>query len=107
MFSTLASVTGAIHCCRALQPIAVVFISAELHPHPSFSNMARGGVVLYVAIQRALESGMLSLGNTRDLVAGANKALTTEVAWQQVLGQRMFSRPNIHYKAASITMVTN
>ncbi len=48
--------------------------------------MARGGVVLYVAIQRALESGMLSLGNTRDLVAGANKALTTEVAWQQVLG---------------------
>ncbi len=63
---------GAIHCCLALQPIAVVFI-LRCFTIPKFSNMARGGVVLYVAIQRALESGMLSLGNTRDLVAGANK----------------------------------
>ncbi len=84
--STLASVTGGDPLLSrvATDRGGVYFCGAS--PSPKFSNMARGGVVLYVAIQRALESGMLSLGNTRDLVAGANKALTTEVAWQQVLG---------------------
>ncbi len=39
-------------------------------PAMADSSLATGGVVLYVAVQRALASGSRVLGNTRNLVAG-------------------------------------
>lgn len=43
-------------------------------PRPRDSTLARDGVVLYVAVQRALEAGALSLGNTETVFAGNRQA---------------------------------
>jgi len=49
------------------------------------SSLATGGVVLYVAVQRALASGSKVLGNTRNLVSGR---LPTDVpaSWERLAG---------------------
>jgi hypothetical protein len=51
------------------------------------SSLAQGGVVLYVMIQRALEAGATSLGNTRQLIAGAVPDHLLESSnWRQEAG---------------------
>ena len=67
-------------------------------PAPADSSLASDGVVFYVALQRALASGSAVLGNTRQLVAaepaadlpaswevlaGGDKALSTDFAFHQ------------------------
>lgn len=49
-------------------------------PNPGDSTLARDGVVLYVAIQRAILRGSEALGDTRSLDAGASEA----VDWRAV-----------------------
>lgn len=65
-------------------------------PDPRASTLAESGVVLFVAIQRAIERGQAALGNTTQRiageasegsdqwrrVAGAEDALSTEFDWQ-------------------------
>ncbi len=64
-------------------------------PAPSDSSLAADGVVLYVALQRAIATGSESLGNTRQMIAGqpnldttwqplatSDEALSSEYAWQ-------------------------
>lgn len=55
-------------------------------PRPEDSNLASNGIVLYVAIQRALQLGMESLGSTRQIVAGATPA-ETAARWQALAGR--------------------
>ncbi len=50
----------------------------------SDSSLATNGIVLYAAIQRALEAGAESLATARQLVAGPASA--TDAAWQQLAG---------------------
>lgn len=52
----------------AAGPAGVYFCATT--PSPLDSSLARDGVVLYVAIQRAVLNGAAALGNTRTLVAG-------------------------------------
>ncbi len=61
----------------------VYFFTASSSPR--FSNLARGGVVLYVAIQRALDKGIASLGNTRELIAGESEEKQVD-PWKKLLG---------------------
>jgi hypothetical protein len=48
-------------------------------PSPSDSSLAADGVVLYVALQRAIATGSESLGNTRQMIAGQP---TLDTTWQ-------------------------
>ncbi len=52
----------------------------------SDSSLARDGVVLYAMIQRALSEGAKSLGNTRQVSAGA-LATTDTAQWRQLAGE--------------------
>lgn len=53
------------------------------------SSLAEGGVVLYVMIQRALALGSESLGNTRQMIAGAlPEQLQDSTRWQREAGDR-------------------
>jgi len=78
-------------------------------PAPADSSLATGGVVLYVAVQRALASGSTVLGNTRNLtagrppvdiptswecLAGADQALSTAYAFHRgvyTVGERLLA----------------
>lgn len=51
---------------------------------PRLSSLAESGVVLFVAIQRAIERGQLALGNTTDRVAGNSPDPTDN--WKQLVG---------------------
>lgn len=63
----------------------VYFISTT--PSEGDSSFARSGVVLYVAVQRALAAGALALENTRQLVAGSPpEGLAT--SWKRLSGAR-------------------
>jgi hypothetical protein len=54
---------------------------------PADSSLAQGGVVLYVMIQRALAAGAASLGNTRQLIAGAvPEHLQDSSGWRREAG---------------------
>ncbi len=52
---------------------------------PADSSLAVDGVVLYVALQRAIASGAAVLGNTQNLVAGPPAAAVRET-WQRLSG---------------------
>jgi hypothetical protein len=54
-------------------------------PAPADSSLAENGVVLYVAVQRALAAGAAVLGQTRQLIAG-DAALEQPATWKQVAG---------------------
>lgn len=54
-------------------------------PAASDSNLASEGVVLYVAIQRALAAGAEALGSARQIVAGS-RASDDAAAWQKLAG---------------------
>jgi hypothetical protein len=84
-------------------------------PAPADSSLAADGVVLYVALQRALAAGSEGLGNTRSLVAGrvpagipttwkrlagTDQALSTDYAFHQgvyTAGERLLA---VHRAAA-------
>jgi hypothetical protein len=68
--STLATLSGGLPLVSRLPTDrgGVYFFAAS--PSPEHSNLARGGVVLYVAVQRALEAGVQSQATTRALEAG-------------------------------------
>ena len=53
-------------------------------PAPADSNLASDGVVLYVAVQRALAAGGAALGGARQMTAGRPNGDTTE--WRRVAG---------------------
>ncbi|MDA1054732.1 MAG: BatA domain-containing protein [Planctomycetota bacterium] len=53
-------------------------------PAASDSSLARDGVVLYVAVQRALAAGVETLGDTQQLVAGDSQQQTDP--WQRLAG---------------------
>ncbi len=60
----------------------VYFCAASADPQTS--TLAESGIVLFVAIQRAIERGQESLGNTLQRVAGQIEEATD--VWQQVSG---------------------
>lgn len=84
-------------------------------PAPADSSLAADGVVLYVALQRALAAGSEGLGNTRNLtagrmpagipttwkrLAGADQALSTDYVFHQgvyTAGERLLA---VHRAAA-------
>lgn len=62
----------------------VYFCASSLSPETS--NVARNGVVIYAMIQRALDAGMGSLGNTRSVVAGESALAFNDSNWQRLAG---------------------
>ncbi len=54
-------------------------------PAPSDSSLAADGIVLYVAVQRAIASGAEVLGNTRSLTAGPPPA-GVPTGWERLSG---------------------
>lgn len=75
---------GAPLLARATTDRGGVYFCATT-PAPSDSSLAADGVVLYVAVQRAVASGAEVLGNTRDLIAGPPPAGLPSV-WQRLSG---------------------
>jgi hypothetical protein len=51
---------------------------------PRLSSLAEGGIVLFVAVQRAIERGQQALGNTTDRIAGEAEDPTDN--WRQLAG---------------------
>ncbi len=84
--STLASMSGGdpLLAKATTENGGVYFCTASLSS--KYSNLARSGIVLYVIIQRALDKGLESLGNTRDFVAGDSQAKNLSSAWTKVAG---------------------
>ncbi len=52
---------------------------------PQVSSLAESGIVLFVAIQRAIERGQAALGNTTERIAGEATEPTDN--WRQIAGQ--------------------
>ncbi len=61
----------------------VYFLTAS--PDPEASSLASGGIVLFVAVQRAIERGQAALGNTSQRTAGQSEEPTA--TWRQVTGR--------------------
>jgi hypothetical protein len=53
---------------------------------PEWSNVARNGIVVYAMIQRALDEGTSSLGNTRAVIAGQGALSYSDANWQRLAG---------------------
>jgi hypothetical protein len=84
-YTPLASLRGgATLLGRAPTTRGQVYFCATT-PATEDSSLARDGVVFYVMVQRALESGAKSLSEARHLVAGA-VALEQATGWRQVAG---------------------
>jgi hypothetical protein len=62
----------------------VYFCTSSLSPETS--NVARNGIVIYAMIQRALDAGMGSLGNTRAVIAGESALAFNDNNWQRLAG---------------------
>jgi Aerotolerance regulator N-terminal len=84
--SVLASLSGGdpLFVKATTENGGVYFCTASVSS--KYSNLARSGIVLYVVIQRALDKGLESLGNTRDFVAGDSDAKGLSNAWTKVAG---------------------
>jgi len=61
---------------------AVYFFTAS--PDPKASTLAESGIVLFVAVQRAIERGQATLGNTLQRLAGQTSEPTDQ--WRQLVG---------------------
>lgn len=70
---------------RADTPVGNVYFCTTT-PRKSDSTLAANGVVLYVAIQRALSAGSNSLGNTKQLAAGTIPA-DDALLWSALAGR--------------------
>ncbi len=82
--SMLATLTGG-DALLARVPTSrggVYFFSAS--PDPKASTLAESGIVLFVAVQRAVERGQSVLGNTTQRLAGESKEPTDQ--WRQLAG---------------------
>jgi hypothetical protein len=75
---------GAPVVARATTPRGGVYFWATT-PAASDSNLASEGVVLYVAVQRALAAGAAALGSARQIIAGGNPA-DDDARWQKLAG---------------------
>jgi len=76
LFSRLATPNGGVYFCSTTT-------------EGSNSTLANNGVVLYVAVQRALANGASVLGNTRQSVAGdslASQLASSSSPWKQLTG---------------------
>lgn len=62
----------------------VYFFTAS--PDPRASTLAESGIVLFVAVQRAIERGQASLGNTVQRTAGESAEATDQ--WRQLSGSQ-------------------
>jgi hypothetical protein len=60
----------------------VYFFTAS--PDPKASTLAESGIVLFVAVQRAIERGQATLGNTLQRLAGQTSEPTDQ--WRQLVG---------------------
>ena len=90
----LASLSnGAALLARAATPAGSVYFCATT-PRPDDSSLATDGVVLYVAIQRALRHGAAARADGDQLTAGAATARATE-------GWRRLSGPNAEHILSS------
>jgi hypothetical protein len=65
----------------------VYFCAASVNP--SDSSLAQSGIVLFIAIQRAIERGQTALGNTTSRVAGSSDETTA--TWRQLAGPVVLS----------------
>jgi hypothetical protein len=72
LLARVATDSGAVYFCATT-------------PAPSDSSLATSGVVYYVLIQRALASGALALGSTRQLTAG-DPVRGEATQWKRVSG---------------------
>lgn len=82
--SKLATLTGGAPLLARV-PTArggVYFFTASPDPHAS--TLAESGIVLFVAIQRAIERGQTALGNTTQRVAGESNGPSDQ--WRQLAG---------------------
>ncbi len=82
--SKLATLTGGDPLLARL-PTArggVYFFAAS--PDPKASTLAESGIVLFVAVQRAIERGQAALGNTTQREAGQSQEPTNQ--WRQLSG---------------------
>lgn len=82
--SKLATLTGGAPLLARV-PTArggIYFFTAS--PDPRASTLAESGIVLFVAIQRAIELGQAALGNTTQRVAGESSGSTDQ--WRQLAG---------------------
>ncbi len=69
---------------RAAGVDGVTFVATT--PAARDSTLATEGVVLYAIVQRAIDRGLQSLGNARQLDAGPAAVEVNEVAWNRVAG---------------------
>jgi hypothetical protein len=74
LVSRLATSSGGVYFCGT-------------NTRAANSSLANNGVVLYVAVQRALANGASGLGNTRQLIAGRIEA-NLAIDWKQIAGSR-------------------
>lgn len=83
--STLATLTGGDPLLAKVSTSrgGVYFMTAS--PDPSASSLASSGIVLFVAVQRAIERGQAALGNTSQRTAGDSMEPTAN--WRQVAGR--------------------
>lgn len=82
--SKLATLTGGVPLVARV-PTArggVYFFTASAHPEAS--SLAEGGVVLFVALQRAIERGQAALGNVTQRIAEASDEPTAQ--WRRRAG---------------------
>lgn len=83
-WSKLATLTGGSPLLARVPTSrgGVYFFTAS--PDPRASTLAESGIVLFVAIQRAIERGQAALGNTTQRVAG--EASEPSDQWRQLVG---------------------
>ncbi len=82
---TLASLTGGNPLLVRLPTThgGVYFMTAS--SDPNFSSLASNGIVLFVALQRAIERGRAATGNTLQRIAGRSDESTN--SWRQIAGR--------------------
>lgn len=82
--SKLATLTGGAPLLARLPTThgGVYFFTAS--PDPKASTLAESGIVLFVAVQRAIERGQAALGNTTQRDAGQSQEPTDQ--WRQLSG---------------------
>lgn len=81
---------------RAVTPRGGAYFCATT-PAPADSNLASDGVVLYVAVQRALAAGAAALGGARHMIAGRVIGETSD--WRQVVGEESVLSTEYPYHA--------
>ena len=84
-FTALATLKGGTSLLARVPTDAGGLYFLATSPAPGDSNLAGGGVVFYVMIQRALAAGSASLGGVRAMAAGA-KPMDDPTRWARLAG---------------------